>query len=464
MAGFLARHLQAKSVPAFAAATLAVIGIEVLVGWAFGITRMTTILPGLISMKPNTATGFLLTTVALYLAYTGKYKPIQAICASTIVLLGVVTLTEYVFRINVGIDQLLFYDSVQFPFPGRMAPITAVNFLLTGVMLFPFRFRTAEAIRDLLALVVCFGSTFAMVGYLYGVPLLYGSVRYTAMAIHTGFGFLVLSLGFLFIQKENGFGRIFQAKTAGGVVVRRLVPPAILIPIVLGAVFNRFNFGQLRLGIAFIVLSNVLLVVASIWTLARVLDTSEIERGRAEQASEIDALTGIHNRRYFDQRLQEEILRCVRYSGTSCLLLFDVDHFKSLNDRFGHQSGDEVLIAIAQACARNVRATDVICRYGGEEFAIIAPETAGKDAMVLARKIRIMVELLRFEKAPTAVTISVGVAPIGRAAPSPELAIAAADQALYYAKQLGRNRECLYGESKPDLLHTVRAVFAAKHH
>src|SRR5207344_2590664 len=100
--------------------------------------------------------------------------------------------------------------------------------------------------------------------------------------------------------KKDGFVRIFQAETAGGIVARRLVPPAILIPIVVGAVFNRFNFGQLRLGIAFIVVCNVLLVVASIWNLAHALDKSEIKREMALLASETDSLTGIHNRRYFD--------------------------------------------------------------------------------------------------------------------------------------------------------------------
>ena len=404
-----------------------------------------TVFPGLIRMKANTAVIFLFAALALYLAYKGKHRPVQAIFALLVALAGMVTLAEYLFHVDARIDQLLFRDPVQLHFPGRMAHITAANFLLTGVMLYPFRFRTQEKITDALALLICVGSTFAIVGYLYGIPVLYGSIRYTAMAIHTGFGFLLLSLGFLCIQKEHGFGRIFQAQTAGGVVARRLVPPAILIPIFVGAVFNRFNFGQLKLGVAFIVVCNVLLIVASICGLARALDKSEVERGMAQRASEMDALTGIHNRRYFDHRLLQEIQRCTRYSRPSCLILFDIDHFKNLNDRFGHHSGDRVLKTIAQACAKSLRATDVVCRYGGEEFAIIAPETAGDDAMVLARKIRVLVELLHFHKVPVRVTISLGVAQIGRATASPEVAIAAADKALYAAKKLGRNCECLYG-------------------
>ena len=438
------RPSRAKSIPVYAAAILAAIGTGVLIGWATGFEPLMTVLPGLIRMKPNTAAAFLLAAVALYLANTRQLRNVQAFCAVLMAAAGAVTLAEYIWGVNAHIDQLLFRDPVQLRFPGRMAHISAANLLLTGIMLYPSRFRIREKVTDALALIVCFGATFAIVGYLYGVPLLYGSVRYTAMAIHTGFGFLVLSLGYLYIPKKDGFVRIFQAETAGGIVARRLVPPAILIPIVVGAVFNRFNFGQLRLGIAFIVVCDVLLVVASIWHLAHALDRSEIKREMALLASETDSLTGIHNRRYFDHRLPEEIERCRRYSRRSCLILFDIDHFKNLNDRFGHPAGDAVLRTIAQTCAVSLRATDILCRYGGEEFAIVAPETSGEDAILLARKLRTLVAEFHF-KVPTAVTISLGVVEIGGAVMSSEIAIAAADKALYAAKKLGRNCECLYG-------------------
>jgi diguanylate cyclase (GGDEF)-like protein len=435
-----------KSIPTFAAGILAAVGIGVLVGWVLGFEPLMTVLPGLIRMKPNTGVGFLLAALALHLAGARRFRTVQAGCASLVALLGAVTVTEYLWNINPGIDQLLFRDPVQVHFPGRMAHITAGNFVLTGIMLYPVRFRWGQRLADALALMVSFGSSVAMVGYLYGVPLLYGSIRYTAMAIHTGFSFLVLSLGFLFIPKAHGLVRVFRARTAGGLVARRLIPAAVLIPILVGAGFIRFNFGQLRIGIVCIVLCNVLLFVGAIWTLARTLDKSEMERGMAQHASEIDALTGIHNRRYLDRRLREEIQRSVRHSRHSCLILFDIDHFKSLNDRFGHIAGDEVLRTISQACAVSLRASDVICRYGGEEFAIIAPEIRGEDALVLARKLRLLVALLHFQKAPVQITISLGVVEIGGAPVSPDATIAAADEALYAAKKQGRNRECLYGE------------------
>jgi diguanylate cyclase (GGDEF)-like protein len=439
------RQLQTNSVPALAAGTVLAIGTAVLAGWRLGFEPFMTILPGLIRMKPNTAAAFVFAAMGLLLASNRKHHRLQATCASVVGLVGAITLIEYMYGGNFHIDQLLFRDPVQLQFPGRMAHITAANFLLTGVMLYPFRSRTGERVTDAVALLVCFGSTFAIVGYLYGVPLLYGSIRYTAMAIHTGFGFLALSLGFLYIRRVDGLVQIFHAETAGGTVARRLVPLAILIPICVGAVFIRFNFGEVKLAFAFVVVCDVLLVVASILRLARALDKSEAERGMAQRASETDALTGIYNRRYFDHRLLQEIHRCMWYSRSSCLILFDIDRFKNLNDRFGHQSGDEVLEGIAQACARSLRAADIMCRYGGEEFAIIVPETTGEDAMRLAHKIRALIAGLRFHKVPIQVTVSLGVAQLGHTLTSSEDAIAAADKALYAAKKLGRNCECLYG-------------------
>jgi diguanylate cyclase (GGDEF)-like protein len=106
-----------------------------------------------------------------------------------------------------------------------------------------------------------------------------------------------------------------------------------------------------------------------------------------------------------------------------------------------------VLKAIAQSCENTIRGTDLLCRYGGEEFAIIAPETAGRDAMILANKIRASIALLHFEGVPVVVTISLGVVQIGGAVSSSDVAIAGADQALYSAKRLGRNRECLHSAS-----------------
>lgn len=175
---------------------------------------------------------------------------------------------------------------------------------------------------------------------------------------------------------------------------------------------------------------------------------------KLEALSSTDGLTGLHNRRFFDERLELEVGRTSR-SGPLSMLMIDVDLFKPLNDTYGHLAGDDCLRKIAQIIADGVsRKADVVTRYGGEEFAVILPDTNADGARNRAEIIRRgIAEDLDFiwEGKPLAVTVSIGVAtvaPGGRVLP--EDVIAAADKALYEAKRNGRNtvvfRECV---SKP---------------
>jgi diguanylate cyclase (GGDEF)-like protein len=154
----------------------------------------------------------------------------------------------------------------------------------------------------------------------------------------------------------------------------------------------------------------------------------------------IDGLTGLWNRSYLDVRLSAEIA-AARRSGraVSCIML-DVDRFKFVNDRFGHPFGDEVLRMIAVALNANCRAEDIVCRYGGEEFAVLLPNTQVAAAAELAERLRCAIEkeTLRFKGQDVKVTASFGVAePLQD---DPRTVIEAADAALYVAKKSGRNR------------------------
>ncbi|CAH2032521.1 sensor domain-containing diguanylate cyclase [Trichlorobacter ammonificans] len=152
-----------------------------------------------------------------------------------------------------------------------------------------------------------------------------------------------------------------------------------------------------------------------------------------------DALTGLHNRRAANERLHDEFVRMQR-SGTSYgLLLMDIDHFKRVNDTFGHEVGDLVLRHVAALLAGSLRQSDFVARFGGEEFLALLPDTDRQGALVLAEKLRAGVA---DSVAPGAgrVTISIGVAEAGRQDGSEEEAVRRADQALYRAKERGRNR------------------------
>lgn len=170
----------------------------------------------------------------------------------------------------------------------------------------------------------------------------------------------------------------------------------------------------------------------------------EAANRQLEALSSTDGLTGVYNRRYFDERLAEEATRC-RRQGPLSLLMIDVDHFKALNDRLGHLAGDRCLIRLADLLAKSVRReTDVVARYGGEEFAVILPYTDQDGALSVANTIRRKVEqklAFQWQGRPVAVTVSVGVATARAGATvEPRELIAAADEALYRSKQAGRNR------------------------
>jgi diguanylate cyclase (GGDEF)-like protein len=160
-----------------------------------------------------------------------------------------------------------------------------------------------------------------------------------------------------------------------------------------------------------------------------------------------DGLTGLHNHRYFQEQLEKEYSRSRRFNLSLSLIMMDIDHFKDLNDTYGHQQGDVVLKGMAGVLRRCVRDIDLIARYGGEEFVAILPETPKKNAVIVAERMREMIENMEFEgrDEPLKMTASFGVSgyPDDNIKTRLDL-IARADEAMYQAKRGGRNRVALY--------------------
>ncbi|MEW6431947.1 MAG: GGDEF domain-containing protein [Myxococcota bacterium] len=158
----------------------------------------------------------------------------------------------------------------------------------------------------------------------------------------------------------------------------------------------------------------------------------------------VDGLTQVSNRRYFEDTLDRELSRCRRYHRSLSLVLVDVDHFKKINDTWGHLAGDAVLKEVATTIRSRIRREDVIARYGGEEFALLLPEIDLKGATAMAEKVRKLVEKHRFafdgEQIP--VTVSCGVAALAKRTETGATLIKRADEKLYEAKDGGRNRVC----------------------
>jgi diguanylate cyclase (GGDEF)-like protein len=164
-----------------------------------------------------------------------------------------------------------------------------------------------------------------------------------------------------------------------------------------------------------------------------------------------DALTGLPNRRHFEESLERELSRSSRTEQPVNLLMLDIDHFKKINDTYGHQTGDAVLRAVGRRLSETVRAEDVVARYGGEEFAIIMPNAATEDAVLLADRVLRAIELL----VEVPVTASIGIATYIRHAADANALIEAADKALYESKRTGRNRTTVCADERQPVALTT---------
>jgi diguanylate cyclase (GGDEF)-like protein len=176
------------------------------------------------------------------------------------------------------------------------------------------------------------------------------------------------------------------------------------------------------------------------------LDVLEDRVDELQKLSTTDGLTQVHNHRHFQERLREEFRRAQRYDDALALIILDLDHFKSINDRFGHMTGDGVLREVSAALLRSVRETDLVARYGGEEFAVLLPRTHLTGALTVAERISKELASLRLgAEGSLRVTASLGVSGFPhRAVLTAEQLVQTADAALYRAKREGRNKICLH--------------------
>ena len=170
-----------------------------------------------------------------------------------------------------------------------------------------------------------------------------------------------------------------------------------------------------------------------------------------QELASTDPLTGLLNRRAVGMYINTEVRRSQRYKRPFSVILFDIDHFKQVNDRLGHGAGDQVLAGLSRLCQANLRSTDLAARWGGEEFLVVLPETALSDALILAERLRASVEEGKFptESGPVHITISLGLAQLSEAE-SWESLCERADQGLYAAKRNGRN-QCQLMSASPGL-------------
>lgn len=191
-----------------------------------------------------------------------------------------------------------------------------------------------------------------------------------------------------------------------------------------------------------IVLTNRALALLAIWSVAGAVSLVLVQRKRLQRLINRDPLTGVFNRKFLFETLQREINIWRREGGPLSLMMLDLDHFKEINDRYGHPAGDRVLHAVAALCENTVRISDLVCRFGGEEFAIVLPDTDRKAAFEVAERLRAAVAQARFALGDdqVGITVSIGIAQMHTTLADAAALLGEADKSLYESKRRGRNR------------------------
>ncbi|MBM4241785.1 MAG: hypothetical protein FJ150_09025 [Euryarchaeota archaeon] len=271
-----------------------VIGILILIGWAFNITILKT--PNIVfpTVKSNVGIAFILIGISLWFLQKEKKSQLEyfivKICALIVVVLGFLTITEYIFNINLGIDQILFkepWGAVDTVSPNRMAFTASLNVFLIGIsLIFLERGRKeADKFSQIFAIIVCFISLLAFLGYIYGVSTLYKIPNYTGMTFYSTVTFLLVSIGILCSRPYHGPMAEITNNNFGGYMARRLLPPVILIPIIFGwlrTFGERAGLYGVGFGVSITILSTVLLFAVIIWLNARSFNNIDIKRKAAE--------------------------------------------------------------------------------------------------------------------------------------------------------------------------------------
>jgi diguanylate cyclase (GGDEF)-like protein len=419
-------------------------GLLALAGWLLGLPLLASALPGAPLIKANAAIGFVLAGLALHRFMQRRRG--HALLSAGVLALGLATLLEYASGADFGLDHLFADPAAQaagLP-PGRMSQLTAIGFVLIGLRGMWAGLPSLAWIRDPLAVTML---GIAMTGMAsLGFPLAgveASQLPFNPVPVQSALLFLLGALAWMAIEPERGMTRISAADSFGGALARRLLLPSLLLPLLiiyLGQLLqSRFAISdELMLTLSALITGGA--VASLIWWVASLVDRVERERSEARrmrERAETDGLTGLPNRRAFDEALAR-LLRGRREQDTRfCLLMVDLDFFKSYNDSFGHLAGDDALRISAHLLRDALRPGDLPARYGGEEFAALLPNTDATAGLQIAER---MLGQFHSEHWPLRpVTVSIGVAE-AHAGDDPDRLIARADAALYAAKHAGRDR------------------------
>lgn len=290
-------------------------------------------------------------------------------------------------------------------------------------------------------------SGLSVVGFAYSIPAFYGETSIARIALNTGIVLLVLAIGVIFARPGGAMQTMLSTTNPGGVMGRRLLPLAIVVPLVLGwlqLVGQREGVYGLPVGAWLLTTATIACLIAMIASCARSLSHADRHRRRLEveldRLAGEDELTGLPNRRRFAEQLRRDLALASRHHIPGALLLIDLDRFKVINDDHGHAAGDTLLRAIPDALSHGLRDTDLRGRFGGDEFVAYLPLTDQPAARQVAEGLLTLIRTTSAALGPDMqTTASIGIATDFTAASDPETMLEAADNAMYSAKRTGGN-------------------------
>ncbi len=316
--------------PKAASAAVVLVSLLVLAGWAFNIEFLKRVFPGAVAMNPMTAVAFILSSVGLWFSRSdvsdasrlAKIRRTAFLCAATVALIGLVRFLGYAGGWDVGLDRLLFASKLATAggdqnIPNRIAPNTALNFLFAGsaLLLAGSRSRRLGWLTQGMLFFVVFTSFLAFLGHTYNAPGLYRISPFIGMAVNTAACFVVLGLGILAASPDKGIMAVVASPNMGGIVARRLLPVAFLLPVALGWIRlwgQRAGHYGTEFGLGLMVAASVVLLTMVILRIATSLNRADSERRRAEEITKLE-----------EARLRS-VLKISQHTSTSMRELLDL--------------------------------------------------------------------------------------------------------------------------------------------
>lgn len=403
---FAAQQTRLRSWAQGCACVVLVTALVVLIGgWVLEIDSLRNFVPGTVEVKPSTALALIFTAFSIMalsaISPAAWQTRVGRFLAVLVLLIGLAFLFEFLLGWNPGIDEFPFRDvsgrAEGVEFPGRLAPATAVNLVLTGLALLTVdvhlkgRWRLGEVI----ALPIFVIAAMTSVAYMYSISSFYEPDPSTKMALSTSVCFVLIAFSIVFMRPQGRLSTILSTDAPGGVIARHLAPILIVLPLLLGwarleaadaGIFDN-RMGTWWLTMAVIAIS--LLVLGRVASKLNEVDEErrEMERKLYDQAN-LDGLTGLWNRRRFRQELAGHASRSRRHGGSTAIIAIALDGLLEFDERYGHAAGSSMVEKVGRTILETIRVSDIAGRLTGDEFAVLLPESSSEGARTVAEKLR----------------------------------------------------------------------------